>query len=471
MNESFLRFYHALPGPARSSVATLWGAYLYCLRYGMSADDLVEQALDRDRWSSERWKRWQEERLAYCLHRAATRVPYYRELWSKRRKAGDRASWEDLQNWPILEKDEVRRQPERFVADDRERRWMWQDSTSGTTGTPLGLWFSRATIREWYALCEARSRRWYGVSRGDRWACLGRKLVVPPATRRPPFWVWNGAFKQLYMSSYHLAPDLIPRYLDALRRYDISYLLGYTASLYALAQGVLELGRRDVRMQVVITNAEPLFEHQRSVIAEAFQCPVRETYGMTELGAAASECEQGAMHLWPEVGWVEIVPDRDTLDEGEGGDLVCTGLLNLDMPLIRYRVGDRASRPPPGPLCSCGRLPFILRSVDGRSGDVLYTIDGRALSSNCVEVIFKPGVALREAQIIQESFDRVRLRVVPAAGFTEAMTGTLINGVRQRMGPVHVIVDLLDRIPREANGKFRVVISRLRATAKVSGTN
>ena len=28
--------------------------------------------------------------------------------------------------------------------------------------------------------------------------------------RRPPFWVWNAGLKQLYMSSFHLAPDLSP---------------------------------------------------------------------------------------------------------------------------------------------------------------------------------------------------------------------------------------------------------------------
>jgi len=37
-----------------------------------------------------------------------------------------------------------------------------------------------------------------------------------------PFWVWNAALNQLYMSSYYLAPDLIPYYFDALKRYRIN---------------------------------------------------------------------------------------------------------------------------------------------------------------------------------------------------------------------------------------------------------
>jgi phenylacetate-CoA ligase len=119
--------------------------------------------------------------------------------------------------------------------------------------------------------------------------------VTPVQQRHPPFWVWNAASHQLYLSTYHLAPRYIPAYLDALVRYRITYLFGYPSSLYALAQGALEHDRHDLRMTVVITNAESVADDQRQTIAEAFQCPVRETYGMAEAVAAASECEAGRL--------------------------------------------------------------------------------------------------------------------------------------------------------------------------------
>src|SRR3989441_7658861 len=159
---------------------------------------------------------------------------------------------------------------------------------------------------------------------------LGGQLVAPLAQRRPPFWVWNAAGPDLYMSTFHLAPELIPHYLDALARYRIVALTGYTSSLCALAQGVLRAGRTDLQMKVVVTSAEPLAANQRAVISAAFGAPVRETYGMTENVAAASECEAGRLHQWPEVGLME------TQDE----EFICTGLVNEAMPLIRYRVGD-----------------------------------------------------------------------------------------------------------------------------------
>src|SRR5262249_50873525 len=160
-----IRLYHRLPAPLRSIIASSRGLYLRSWRYGPDTEQLVEEALEREHWSSKRWKNWQEERLAYVLHRAATRVPYYRQQWAARRRNGDRVSWEYLKTWRILEKEPLRHNPTAFVADDCDIRQMYHDRTSGSTGTPLDLWLSKRTVRAWYALFEARCRRWNGVSR------------------------------------------------------------------------------------------------------------------------------------------------------------------------------------------------------------------------------------------------------------------------------------------------------------------
>src|SRR2546428_3945524 len=105
MSDTLLRLYHRLPAPTRSVAASLRGAYLRSWRYGPETERLVAEALERESWSQQRWKAWQEEQLAYVLHRAATRVPYYREQWTERRRRGDQASLQYLENWTILEKE------------------------------------------------------------------------------------------------------------------------------------------------------------------------------------------------------------------------------------------------------------------------------------------------------------------------------------------------------------------------------
>jgi phenylacetate-CoA ligase len=453
-----LQLYHRLPAPARAVAASLRGRQLRRWRYGRETEALVEAALAREAWSPAQWQARQEERLAYVLHRAATCVPYYRAQWEERRRKGDRASWERLENWPILEKEPLRRFARAFVADDCDPRRMFHDHTSGTSGKSLDLWYRREAVREWYALAEARWRRWYGVSRDDRWGILGGQLVTPVAQRRPPFWVWNGALRQLYLSSYHLAPDLILSYLDAIAEHRLTYLLGYTSALHALALGALR-ARRAVPLKVVVANAEPVFDHQRRAIEEAFQCPVRETYGMAETVAAASECEAGRLHLWPEAGRLEVISDDRPASVGEVGDLICTGLLNSDMPLIRYRVGDRAAVADAAHGCECGRRLPQLAALEGRADDVLYTRDGRRVGR--LDPVFKAQLPVREAQIIQESLDRVRVRYVPDERFDAGAARSISERLRARMGPVEVELEAVAAIPRGAGGKFRAVVCQL----------
>jgi phenylacetate-CoA ligase len=244
-----------------------------------------------------------------------------------------------------------------------------------------------------------------------------------------------------------------------MRKHRVAYIYGYTSSLYALAEVILRLGRKDMTMAAAITTAEPVYEHQRKAIAQAFHCPVRETYGMTELVAAASECTVGRLHLWPEVGFVEVVADPPGFSHGSVGELVCTGLLNVDMPLIRYRTGDRGVLAGELETCGCGRTLPILTSVDGREDDLLYTNDGRRIGR--LDPLFKGDLPIQEAQIVQEELNRLRVRYVPAPDFKPHHEMMIIHRLQERMGMVKVEMESLDAIPRGANGKFRAVICNL----------
>lgn len=461
MRDALLNRYHRLPPLLRSMAASARGGYLRAWRYGPRTEQLRDEALARESWTPLEWKKWKQENLDRLLYRAANRVPYYREHWQQRRRHGDKASSEILANWPLLDKDALRQNPLAFVADDRSVARMFHDHTSGTSGKSLDLWLTRDTLQRWYALFEARCRLWNGVTRHDRWAIIGGQLIAAVDQNEPPFWVWNAPLHQLYLSAYHLAPRNIESYIKALRSYQIRYLVGYPSAIHSIARGMLAQNLAAPELRVVLTNAEPLLERQRIEISDAFRCPVRETYGMAEIVAAASECGHGRLHLWPEAGVLETIPSVQERDGAQSGELVCTGLLNADMPLIRYRVGDRGELASATASCECGRTLPIMTAIDGRADDVLYTADGRAVGR--LDPVFKSGLPIQEAQIIQESLDTLRVRYVPGAGFSEADRQSLIMRIQQRMGAVNVSLEQVVAIPRTANGKFRAVVSELSA--------
>lgn len=450
--------YQRSPHFVKSLAGSLYGYRLRRWRYGPETDALVAEALARDTWTASQWHEWRAQRLALLLERAATRVPHYRELWRRRRAEGDARPVTDLANWPILTKEELRGDPRSFVADDVDPRKLFRLTTSGTSGTPIVTWRSHATTRAWYALVEARWRRWYGVSRSDRWAIIGGREVVPIDTKRPPFWIWNAALSQLYLSNSHISRDTAAAYVEALTHHRVLHLYGYSSSLAELARHVLELGLKPPELRVVVTNAEPLAPHQRDLIESAFGCPARESYGMSEAVAGASECEHGALHVWPDAGVLEIVADDadERVPDGAAGRIISTGLLNLDMPLIRYAVGDRGALSAEREACACGRTLPRLASVEGRTTDNLIAADGQRVF--WLNPVFYD-LPIHEGQIVQVSLDKVVVNVVPAEGFSERDEDALKRRVQGRLGPLDVDVRRLAAIERGPNGKFRSVIN------------
>jgi phenylacetate-CoA ligase len=101
--------------------------------------------------------------------------------------------------------------------------------------------------------------------------------------------------------------------------------------------------------------------------------------------------------------------------------------------------------------------------VEGRVDDVLYTADGRCIGR--LDPVFKTSLPVQEAQIIQETMDRVRVLYVPAPDFTVEAGRSIVERLQARMGPVSVFLEEVAEMPRGANGKFRAVISRVAPTA------
>ena len=383
MSDSLLKLYQALPYPLRCLAATARGWQLHSWRYGRETDRLVEAALERETWSTSQWSAWQEERLHGLLQRAVTHVPFYRgDVVGGPVVSGHSFDWSRLENWPVLNKEPLRASPRSFLAEDCNPRKMWCERTSGSTGTPLTLWQSRQTLQSWYALFEGRWRRWYGLSRHDRWAILGGQLVTPVSQANPPYWVWNAGLNQLYLSSYHLSEQSVKDYVRALRNYGVTYIWGYASALTTLARFVLEWGLEVPELRCAISNAEPLYAHQREIISRAFDCRVYDTYGMSEMVCGASECEYGTMHLWPDAGIWEVLDDSNDLpvEPGETGRLICTGLLNTDMPLIRYELGDRVALAEAHAQCPCGTLLFQYEW--GAAADIRHTSDNFATNDS-----------------------------------------------------------------------------------------
>jgi len=90
---------------------------------------------------------------------------------------------------------------------------------------------------------------------------------------------------------------------------------------------------------------------------------------------------------------------------------------------------------------------------------VLIAPDGRGIVQ--IDAIFDDLPNLKEAQIVQESLDEFRIRVVPAPDWSEADERELMAAFKSRVSGVRVTVETTDVIERTSSGKFRVIVSKL----------
>lgn len=114
-----------------------------------------------------------------------------------------------------------------------------------------------------------------------------------------------------------------------------------------------------------------------------------------------------------------------------------------------------------GEACPCGRQMPVIKEVLGRIEDVVVGADGRQMVRFHGVFVNQPHV--REGQIIQESLDFIRVKIVPTGDFGEKDIQEIVHRVQERLGKqVNVIVEPVVDIPRTKAGKFQSVISNLK---------
>lgn len=437
----------------REYAASIHSRKLYAFRYDNSSKDRILEISKHESYSSKEWQAYQEEHLERILKYAIEKVPYYRNYWNEHGLIDNK--WKSLLNWPVLTKDTVRKNNRLFLSDESNPSEMYTEFTSGTTGKPLQVWWSKETTLEYYAIYERRIRNWHDVHLNDAHILIGGRMVVPVNRKRPPYWINNKFMNQLYMSSYHMSEESIDSYVSVINTFKPKYILGYASSLYTLANLIQKKGLKVSPIKCAISNAEHLFSYQVQKIMEVFNCEVVNTYGMSELvTGACSDNNWEQMYVWPEVGYIETL-NTSFVDENDNKRILSTSLLNTEMPLIRYDTGDVGKIED-----AKGRLNYkVITSISGRIDDLIVTADGRTIGR--LDPIFKEDYKIVEAQIIQHSIDQFEIVLVPDIGYNSELGNRIAKNLRERIGEGDIKITLTDKIQRSNTGKFNAVISKV----------
>ena len=312
----------------------------------------------------------QLERLQATLRRVYQNVPFYWQLFDRLKFLPDNfKSLEDLKRLPFTRKSDLRDSYPYGMFAVSLREVVRIHSSSGTTGKPTVVGYTRNDIRIWSDLV-ARFLAAGGVTKDD---------VVQISFG---YGLFTGGFG-LHYGAERIGASVIPvsagntqRQIMIMQDFRTTALVCTPTYALYLAEVMAEMNvdPKSIALRVGLFGSEPWSENMRREIEEKLSVLATDNYGLSEVigPGVAGECERkNGLHLFEDHFYPEIIDPEtgEVLPYGEEGELVLTTLTKEAFPLIRYRTGD-VSRFNPAP-CRCGRTSIRMARVSGRTDDML----------------------------------------------------------------------------------------------------
>lgn len=454
--------YKHLPVSFQNLAISVYGFFWHRRRFGGIFDTELEKFKIREHFTLQEWNEYQTTELRRLLIHASETVPYYKESFTKNGlSVTDLQNFElsDLPKLPLLEKDDLRSFGKTTLLSTNLEKGGKFFASSGSTGTPTQILFSHAMHQRWSAGFEARIRHWAGLDRFTPRGMIGGRRVVAEGDAKPPYYRYNFSEKQVYFSAYHISASHAVDYLRGMKNHHVNYMTGYAMSNFFLARFIQEMKLDAPPLKAVITSSEKLTAEMRKTFEQVYKCKSYDSWSGLEACGLVSECELGSLHISPDLGIIEILNEEgEPVEPGEIGEVVCTGLINFDQPLIRYRIGDmmRLGKR----ACSCGRNMPVIDEIVGRVEDTVIGKDGREMVR--FHGIFIDLPNLIEGQIIQHTLHLFEIKIVTNGRWTSHEEEIIRKRMISQLGDIDLTILEVSEIARNQNGKFQAVISRIK---------
>jgi len=329
----------------------------------------------------------QLERLQATLNRVYRSVTCYRKKFDE---AGivpeDIRSLDDLSRLPFTTKEDLRLNYPYGMFAVPLREVIRIHSSSGTTGKPTVVGYTKNDIKTWSNLV-ARFMTAAGVTHDD---------VVQIAFG---YGMFTGAFG-LHYGAETIGASVIPmsagnteKQIMIMQDYRTTALVCTPSYALTMASRMEQMGvdPKSLSLKVGLFGSEPWSEAMRKEIESRLYISATDNYGLSEIigPGVAGDCEcKSGMHLFEDAFIPEIIDPEtgEVLPRGSVGELVLTTLTKEAFPMIRYRTRDITSLD--YDKCDCGRTLVRMRKTMGRSDDMLIIRGVNVFPSQIEEILF-----------------------------------------------------------------------------------
>jgi phenylacetate-CoA ligase len=343
---------------------------------------------DKECMDREELEQIQLERLQATLNRVYAHVPFYRKRFDAMGiSPEDVTSLADLSRLPFTTKEDLRDNYPYGLFAVPMREVVRIHASSGTTGAPTVVGYTRNDIRTWSNLV-ARLLTMGGVTKDD---------VIQIAFG---YGLFTGAFG-LHYGAERIGASVIPassgntaRQSTIMQDFKTTALVSTPSYALLIGETLREMGipLSALSLKWGLFGAEPWSAAMREEIEDMLGILATDNYGLSEvIGPGVSgEClERNGLHISEDHFIAEGV-DPETLQQvapGEAGELVLTTISKEAFPMIRYRTGD-LTRLLPGE-CPCGRTGQRMSRVMGRTDDMLIIKGVNVFPSQIEAILFE----------------------------------------------------------------------------------
>jgi phenylacetate-CoA ligase len=312
----------------------------------------------------------QLERLKKTIQLANDNVQYYRKRFGELKiKPSNINSLKDITKLPYTTKTDLREGYPFGMFAVPEKEIVEIHTSSGTTGKPVVVGYTRADIDLWGEV-------------------MARCLTMAGATDKDiiqngyGYGLFTGGLGVHY-GSQRIGATVVPisagntrRQIEIMQDFGTTLITCTPSYALYLAEVAEEEGltRKKIKLKAGCFGAEMWTEKMRDEIEKRFNIVALNIYGLTEIigPGVANECEhKNGLHIFEDHFYPEVI-STDTLQplpEGEKGELVLTSLTREGTPMIRFRTRDITAlhREP----CKCGRTIVRMERITGRSDDMI----------------------------------------------------------------------------------------------------
>jgi phenylacetate-CoA ligase len=364
-----------------------------------------------ERCSRDELRALQLQRLKWSLQHAYDNVAHYRRKFEAHGvHPGDLRSLEDLVRFPFTTKQDLRESyPFGMFAVPRDKV-VRIHASSGTTGKPTVVGYTRKDIDTWSDLM-ARSIRASGGRPGD---------IVHVAYGYGLFTGGLGAHygaERLGCTVVPMSGGQTEKQVQLIQDFAPGIIMVTPSYMLTLIDEMERQGLDPLRssLEVGIFGAEPWTQGVREAIEKRAGIDAVDIYGLSEVmgPGVANECieSKDGPAIWEDHFYPEIVDPEtgEALPDGAPGELVFTSLTKEALPVIRYRTRDLTRLLPP-----TARSMRRMEKITGRSDDMLIIRGVNVFPSQIEELICKlPALAPHYLLIVDKDghLDTLTVRV------------------------------------------------------------